>query len=164
MTLVRRSAYGIAWLGVALLAREASGQGLGSSSGASLAIATLTESNYSTGVSDPTTSYTLTTSCTGSMSFGCRLFLQYGTNSQGQRVDMEFAIVSASADCNGAVANPNVWTAVQPTAVVLSTDKNRTCTAAFRFRASPVTWSVYQSPGPPGSTYRQQVQFVLTRP
>jgi hypothetical protein len=77
---------------------------------------------------------------------------------------MEFAIVSASTDCTDAVVNPNVWSALQPSAVVLSTEKNKTCTAAFRFRAIPVTWSVYQSPGPPGSTYRQQVQFVFTRP
>jgi hypothetical protein len=77
---------------------------------------------------------------------------------------MEYAIVSLTTDCAGAVANPNVWTTVQPTLEVFSTDKNKTCLAAFRFRASPIAWNVYQSPGPPGSIYRQQVKFVLTRP
>lgn len=164
MILVRRSTCRIALLGTALLGAAANAQGLASSSGASLAIATLTESNYSGGTSDPTASYSLTTTCTGTTSAGCRLFIQYGTNSQGQQVDMEYAVVSASADCTGVVANPNVWAAVQPAVAVLSTVKNKSCLAAFRLRAAPVTWSAYQSPGPAGNTYRQQVKFVFTRP
>jgi hypothetical protein len=140
------------------------GQGLSSASGASLAIAPLTESHYDAGVSDPTANYALTTTCTGPTSAGCRLFIQYGTNSQGQQVGMEYAIVSLTADCNGAVANPNVWTAVQPTLTVLSTAKNRSCVASFRFRASPLAWNVYVAPGPSAGAYRQQVKFVLTRP
>jgi hypothetical protein len=164
MILVRRPTCRIVLLALALLAPAANGQGLSSSSGASLAIATLTESNYAAGASDPTTSYALTTTCTGTTSAGCRLFLQYGINSQGQQVDMEYAIVSATADCAGVVADPNVWLPLQPSAAVLSTAKNKSCAVAFRFRAGPVTWSVYQSPGPPGGTYRQQVNFVFTRP
>ena len=164
MTRTRRSTGRIALLGLGMLARIANGQGLASSSGASLAIATLAESHYTAGTSDPTASYSLTTTCTGSTSAGCRLFIQYGTNSQGQQVDMQYAVASASADCTGVVANPNVWSTVQPAVSVLSTAKNKSCVAAFRFRVAPVTWSAYQSPGPAGSTYRQQVKFVFTRP
>jgi hypothetical protein len=164
MNLALRSAGRIAFVGLGLLGRAVDGQSLSSSSGASLAIATLTENHYDAGVSDPTTGYTLTTTCTGPTSAGCRLFIQYGANSQGQQVGMEYAVVSLTADCDGAVANPDVWIAVQPTLTVLSTDKNKSCVASFRFRASPLAWDVYLAPGPSGGAYRQQVKFVLTRP
>jgi hypothetical protein len=57
-----------------------------------------------------------------------------------------------------------VWAVVQPAVAVLSTQKNRSCIAIFQFRAAPVTWGAYQSPGPATGTYRQQLTFVFTRP
>jgi hypothetical protein len=142
-----------------------SAQVLASASTAALAVAAPDETAYDAGASNPTGNYTIATTCTGSGVSGCRLFLQYGTNSQGQQVDMQYAVVSlGSADCQGAVADPTLWLAMQPTSVVLSTAKNKSCVATFRFRVSPLSWSAYQSPGPPGGNYRQQVNFVLTRP
>ncbi|HEY5547869.1 MAG TPA: hypothetical protein VIK50_17575 [Gemmatimonadaceae bacterium] len=160
----RRSVRRIAILCLVLTAGEARGQGLSSSSGAALAITTPTETEYDAGASNPTGNYAITTTCTGPTSAGCRLFIQYGSNPQGQQVGLQYAIVSLTADCENAVANPNSWTDVQATLVVITTRKNRSCVAAFRFRVSPLAYDVYQSPGPPGGTYRQQAAFVLTRP
>ena len=141
------------------------GQSLTSVSGASLSIAAPTESQYDAGASGSSGSYTISTTCTGTGPADCRLFLQYGTNSQGQQVDMEYAVVSlGSGDCVGAVASPSTWIAVQPTSVVLSTNKNKSCVATFQFRVSPLSWSTYSSPGPGSGTYRQRVNFVFTRP
>lgn len=146
-------------------ARTLSGQTLTSSSGAALSIAAPTESQYDASASLSSGSYTISTTCTGTGSADCRLFLQYGANSQGQQVDMEYAVVSlGSVDCIGAVASPSTWIAVQPTSVVLSTSKNKSCVATFQFRVSPLSWSVYPSPGPGSGTYRQRVNFVFTRP
>ena len=146
-------------------AHAASAQVLVSVSSAALAVAAPDEAAYDAGASSATGDYSIATTCTGTGGAGCRLFLQYGTNSQGQQVDMQYAVVSlSSADCLGAVANPTLWLTVQPTSVVLSTAKNKSCVAIFRFRVSPLSWSVYQSPGPPGGTYKQQINFVLTRP
>ena len=136
-----------------------------SASGAALSISAPVESDYDAGVSASTGTYAITTTCTGTGSAGCRLFLQYGTNSQGQQMDMQYAVVSlSSSDCAGAVANPSTWITVQPATAVLSTAKNKTCVATFRFRVSPMSWSLYQSPGPPGGSYRQQLNFAFTRP
>ena len=141
-------------------------QGLASASGASLSIATPGETEYDAGASGPTGNYTITTSCTGTTGAGCRLFLQYGSNPQGLQLDTEYAIVSlGSVDCLGAVANANSWFPVQATAVVLSTAKNKSCVATFRFRVSPLSYAVHvASPGPPGGTYMQRIAFVFTRP
>jgi hypothetical protein len=164
MTRVRVAAVAAAAL-VIMSAPPAAAQGLSSTSGASLAIATLTETDYVNGYSGSSGSYTLTTSCSGSGSAGCRLFLQYGTNSQGQQLDMQYAVVSlGSSDCDGAVANASTWIDVQPTSVVLTTPKNRSCVATLRFRVNPVSWSLYTSPGPPGGAYRQRLTFLFTRP
>lgn len=140
-------------------------QTLTSSSGASLSIAAPNELAYDASASAGSGSYTISTTCAGTGSADCRLFLQYGANSQGQQVDMEYAVVSlGSADCIGAVASPSTWIAVQPTSVVLSTNKNKSCVATFQFRVSPLTWSLYPSPGPGSGTYRQRINFVFTRP
>jgi hypothetical protein len=155
-----------AFVTVGLLAARVDAQGLASASGASLSIATPGEAEYDAGASGASGNYTITTSCTGPTSAGCRLFLQYGTNPQGLQLATEYAVVSlSSADCIGAVADANAWAPVQPTAVVLSTAKNRTCVATFRFRVSPLSYAVHvSSPGPPGGTYRQNITFVFTRP
>ncbi len=141
-------------------------QTLVSLSGAALAVSAPTEAQYDAGgPSSSTSTYTVTTTCTGSKASGCRLFLQFGSNSQGQQVDVQWAVTSLSSNqCRGATANPNAWFDVVPTAVVLSTRKNRTCTATFIFRVNPLSYSTYQSPGPSGGAYRQQVRFVFTRP
>lgn len=140
-------------------------QSLASASGASLTVSAPTESDYDAGVSGNTGSYSITTACLGFGGAGCSLFLQYGTNSQGQQMDMQYAVVSlSSTDCAGAVASPSTWITVQPTATVLSTAKNKICVATFRFRVSPISYSLYQSPGPPSGNYRQQLNFVFTRP
>ncbi|NUQ11734.1 MAG: hypothetical protein HUU26_05295 [Gemmatimonadaceae bacterium] len=140
-------------------------QSLTSSSGASLSIAAPTESAYDAGVSGPSGNYSVRTTCTGGGGAGCRLFIQYGSDSQGQQVGMEYAVVALSSSaCAGAVANPNTWYPVQPTVVVLSTAKFATCTATFRFRVSPLTWVLYQSPGPSAGSYRQRLAIRLTRP
>jgi hypothetical protein len=76
---------------------------------------------------------------------------------------MEYAIVSLTGRCDGAVANANTWLAVNPASVVLSTTKNQACSASFRFRVSPLAYNLYVSPAPGGS-YKQQVRFVFTRP
>jgi hypothetical protein len=76
---------------------------------------------------------------------------------------MEYAIVSLSANCQGAVANANSWFALNPATVVLSTRKNKACNASFRFRVSPLAYNLYVSPAP-GGAYKQQVRFVFTRP
>ena len=134
-------------------------------SAASLSVAAPTETDYDAGVSGNTGNYAITTTCTGTGPAGCRLFLQYGTNSQGQQMDMQYAVVSlSSADCVGAVAAPSTWITVQPTTTVLSTAKNKSCIATFRFRVSPISYSLYQSPGPPSGDYRQKLNFVFTRP
>jgi hypothetical protein len=149
-----------------LAAAPARAQGLASASGASLSIATPGEAEYDAGASGPSGNYTITTTCTGTSGAGCRLFLQYGSNPQGLQLDMEYAIVSlGSADCAGAMANANAWLPVQPSSVVLSTAKSRTCVATFRFRVSPLSYAVHvSSPGPPGGTYVQNVTFLFTRP
>jgi hypothetical protein len=148
---------------VCLVATRVPAQGLSSASGASLSIATPTETEYDAGASGASGNYSITTSCAGTGGAGCRLFLQYGSNPQGLQLDMEYAIVSlGSVDCAGAVANPNAWASVQPTAVVLSTAKNKTCVATFRFRVSPLSYAVHTSPGP--GTYKQRVAFLFTRP
>ena len=163
MNLPQRSSIWIASACLLIGARASSGQGLSSSSGAALAITTATETDYDAGASQPTASYSITTSCTGTLSSGCRLFIQYGSNPQGQQVDLEYAIVALSNDCLGAVANANVWFAVNAATAVLSTNKNQSCVAGFRFRVSPLSYAVYTSPAPNGA-YRQQARFVLTRP
>ena len=143
----------------------AGAQGLASASGASLSVSTPTESDYDAGASGNTGSYAITTACSGTGGAGCRLFIQYGTNSQGQQMDMQYAVVSlSSVDCVGAVASPSTWITVQPTTAVLSTVKNKSCVATFRFRVSPISYSLYQSPGPPSGNYRQQLTFAFTRP
>ena len=161
-------ARGAATLAASLLiitAHNAGAQSLASASGASLSISAPTESDYDAGVSGNTGSYAITTTCSGTGGAGCRLFIQYGTNSQGQQMDMQYAVVSlSSTDCVGAVASPSTWITVQPTTAVLSTLKNKSCVATFRFRVSPISYSLYQSPGPPSGTYRQQLTFAFTRP
>jgi hypothetical protein len=149
-----------------LAAAPVRAQGLSSASGASLSIATPGETEYDAGASGASANYTITTSCTGTTSAGCRLFLQYGSNPQGLQLDLEYAVVSlGSTDCADALANANAWLPVQPSSVVLSTAKNRTCVATFRFRVSPLSYAVHvSSPGPPGGTYMQNVVFVFTRP
>lgn len=163
MIRARRPARRIATVCLLLAARESSGQALSSTSGASLSITTPTEADYDAGASLPTASYSITTSCTGTLSAGCRLFIQYGANPQGQQVDLEYAILAVTADCLGAVANANTWYAVNPATTVLSTNKNRTCVAAFSFRVGPLSYALHTSPAPNGA-YRQQARFVLTRP
>jgi len=165
MTGTRGSAMIVVAAVLSFHARPLPGQSLTSSSGASLSIAAPNESAYDASASAGSGSYTISTTCTGTGAADCRLFLQYGTNSQGQQVDMEYAVVSlGSADCIGAVASPATWIAVQPTSVVLSTNKNKSCVATFQFRVSPLSWSVYPFPGPGSGTYRQRVNFVFTRP
>jgi hypothetical protein len=163
--MIRGWAVGLATV-ASMAAASARAQGLISASGASLSIATPGETQYDAGASGASGNYTITTSCIGTGSAGCRLFLQYGSNPQGLQLDMEYAVVSlGSADCAGAVANANAWLTVQPTSVVLSTAKNRVCVATFRFRVSPLSYAVHvSSPGPPGGTYMQNVIFVFTRP
>ena len=163
MIRARRPAWRIATIILLFAARESSGQGLTSASGASLSIVTPTEADYDAGASLPTANYAITTSCTGTLSAGCRLFIQYGSNPQGQQVDLEYAILSLTADCLGAVANANTWYAVNPATTVLSTNKNKTCVAAFSFRVGPLSYALHTSPAPNGA-YRQQARFVLTRP
>jgi len=143
----------------------AGAQNLISTSGASLSVAAPGETDYAAGVSGPTQSYTVVTACTGTGFYGCRLFLQYGSNPQGQQLDMEYAIVSlGKGSCENAAANPAVWFPVLPTSVLLTTRKNAKCVATFQFRVSPLTWAAHQSPGPPGGAYRQQLRFQFTRP
>lgn len=146
------------------LATEAHAQAIYTLSTASLDIAAPREAEYDAGASDASDNFFIITTCTGSRSHGCRLFLQYGSNPQGQQVGMEYALVTAGADCEGVSANPNAWLPVQPTAVVLSTRKNRICTATFRFRVRPISYATYTSPGPVGGAYLQRVNFLLTRP
>lgn len=139
------------------------GQQITSNGGASLSVAAPGETEYDAGASGPTGNYRIMARCTGTGPAGCRLFLQYGGNSQGQQMGIEYAIVSASGQCDGVVASANVWYPLNPTTVVLSTAANRLCNAAFRFRVSPLAWSLYPAPAP-GGAYRQQVRFVFTRP
>jgi hypothetical protein len=160
-----RGAASIAASLLIISSHTAGAQVLASASGASLSISAPTESDYDAGVSGNTGTYAVITTCTGTGSAGCRLFLQYGTNSQGQQMDMQYAVVSlSSTDCAGAVASPSTWITVQPTTTVLSTAKNKSCVATFRFRVSPISYSLFQSPGPPSGNYRQQLNFVFTRP
>lgn len=165
MTRVARRAARLAFALAVAAGTPVNAQSLTSTTGAALSIAAPTEAAYDAGVSAASGNYTVRTTCTGGGSSGCRLFLRYGTNSQGQQVDMQYAVVSlGSAACQGAVANPNSWLAVQPTAVVLSTVKGVNCVATFRFRVSPLSYALYQSPGPSSGSYRQRVAFQLTRP
>jgi hypothetical protein len=158
-----RSARRIAFAFLALVTRQAHSQTLTSASGASLSVSAPTEAEYDALASSGTGNYAIATTCTGTGPADCRLFLQYGSNPQGQLVGMEYAIVSLSANCQGAVANANSWFAVNPATVVLSTQKNRTCNASFRFRVSPLAYNLYVSPAP-GGAFKQQVRFLFTRP
>src|SRR5262245_12222496 len=89
-------------------------QTLASTSSAALSIAAPTETDYDSGVSAGSSTFAIATTCTGTGGAGCRLFFQYGSNSQGQALGMEYAVVSlSSTDCAGAVAAPNTWYAVQ---------------------------------------------------
>lgn len=163
MNLARRSATRIACVLLTLVTRQAHTQTLTSASGASLSVTTPTEAEYDAFASSATGNYAIATTCSGTGSADCRLFLQYGSNPQGQQVGIEYAIISLTAGCSGAVANANTWLAVNPAAVVLWTNKNQECNATFRFRVSPLAYNLYTSPAPGGS-YKQQVRFVFTRP
>jgi hypothetical protein len=163
---MRRVARLLTVAGLALTAvRGVRAQTLTSVTSPALLLAAPNEVQYDAGASLPTPDYAIATTCTGTGPEGCRLFLQYGSNPQGQQVDMEYAIVAlGTRDCDNAVANPGAWYPVQPTAVVLTTRKNRRCVATFRFRVSPLAWTTYQSPGPPGGAWAQRVNFLFTRP
>lgn len=145
-------------------AREAGAQSIYTLSTASLDIAAPREAQYDAGASDASDDFFIVTTCTGSRNHGCRLFLQYGSNSQGQQVGMEYAVVTAGNDCDNVSANPNAWFPVQPTAVVLTTRKNRICTATFRFRVRTLDYASYVSPGPAAGAYQQRINFQFTRP
>lgn len=168
MSLARRSAPRIPLICLVLPALVAQsgvdGQEISSNSSASLSVAAPTESEYDAGASGATGTYRIQARCRGGAGpAGCRLFLQYGSNSQGQQVGIEYAIVSLSGQCGGAVASATVWYSVNPMTAVLSTAANRNCIAAFRFRVSPLAWSLFAAPAP-GGAYRQQVRFVFTSP
>jgi hypothetical protein len=141
-------------------------QALVSVSSASLAVAAPTEAQYDAGgPTGSTGSYTITTTCAGSGPAHCRLFLQYGTNSQGQQVGTQWALTSATpaAACTNLPAL-NVFQDVVAATVVLTALKNLNCIATFIFRVNPLSYTIYQSPGPVSGAYKQQIQFVLTRP
>ena len=161
----RRSAPRIALICVLLPAPVAPGvaQEISSNSSASLSVAAPTDAEYDAGASGATGTYRIQARCRDTGAAGCRLFLQYGSNAQGQQLGIEYAIVSVSGQCAGAVASPTVWYAVNPASSVLSTAANRSCIAAFRFRVSPLAWNLYPAPAP-GGAYRQQVRFVFTSP
>ena len=163
MNVARRSATRIACVLLTLVTRQAHTQTLTSASGASLSVAAPTEAEYDALASGATGNYAISTTCTGTGSADCRLFLQYGSNPQGQQVAMEYAIISLSNGCSGTVANANTWLAVNPASVVLFTNKNQECNATFRFRVRPLSYNLYVSPAP-GGAYKQQVRFVFTRP
>jgi hypothetical protein len=149
------------------LARVIGAQRLSSASGASLSVSAPTEAQYDAGgPSGSTQAYTITTRCTGSGSAGCRLFIQYGSNPQGQQVSMQWALAarSSASQCNNAVANAGAWFDVVPTTVALATDRNENCTATFIFRVNPLAYATYQSPGPVAGAYKQRLNFLLTRP
>jgi hypothetical protein len=152
-----------AWLAL-VASRGASAQTLSSVTNPALPIPAPNETQYDAGASLPSPDYSIATTCRVSGPEGCRLFFQYGSNSQGMQLDLEYAVVAlGSDDCEDAVANPGTWYPVQPTAVVLTTRKNQDCIATFRFRASPISYSSHQSPGPPGG-WGQRVNFMFTRP
>jgi hypothetical protein len=164
MNRVRRCAFPLCVLAVLVLApRKLHAQLLTSLSNPALAIVTPTETHYDAGASASTASYTIVTTCIG-LGGGCRLFVQYGTNSQGQQVDTKWALTSApSAQCRNLPAL-NVFNDVVPTNVVLTTLANEICTATFVLRVSPLSYATYTSPGPASGAYVQQVKFVFTRP
>jgi hypothetical protein len=78
-------------LAVATLAlgatRGARAQTLASVTNPALPIPAPNESQYDAGASLPTSDYIVATTCRGTGPEGCRLFFQYGSNSQGQQVD-----------------------------------------------------------------------------
>lgn len=76
---------------------------------------------------------------------------------------MQWALSSATAQCLGIPAL-GVFSDVVPTAAVLTTNKNQTCVATFVFRANPLAYATYTSPGPVSGAYKQEVRLVLTRP
>jgi hypothetical protein len=76
---------------------------------------------------------------------------------------MQWAVSSATAPCQGIPAL-GVFSDVVPTAAVLSTAKNATCVATFRFRVNPLAYAMHTSPGPVSGAYKQEVRLVLTRP
>ncbi len=149
---------------MSVLAPVARAQSMFSFTNPSLTVAQPTEADYDAGFSAASRNYFLITTCTGSGNQGCRLFLQYGSNPQGQQVDMQYAVVSASGGCRGVAADPNSWFPVQTSVPVLSTQKNRICFVNFRFRVSPLSWTTYTAPGPISGAYLQRVSFRLTRP
>lgn len=167
--MIARLAAAIAALGVIVEAGTpacARAQALASVSSAALAVAAPTEAQYDAGgPTGSTGSYTITTTCTGPGPNNCRLFLQYGTNSQGQQVGTQWALTSATpaAACTNLPAL-NVFQDVVAATVVLTAIKNMNCIATFVFRVNPLSYTTYQSPGPVSGAYKQQVKFVLTRP
>ena len=145
---------------------RARAQVLVSVSSTALAVAAPSEAQYDAGgPSGSTGSYTITTTCTGTGPADCRLFIQYGTNSQGQQMGMQWALTSATpaAQCQNLPAL-NVFQDVVAATVVLTTNKNQNCIATFVFRVNPLSYTTYQSPGPVSGAYKQQIKFVLTRP
>jgi hypothetical protein len=145
---------------------RARAQALVSVSSTALAVAAPTEAQYDAGgPSGSTGSYTITTTCTGTGPADCRLFIQYGTNPQGQQMGMQWALTSATpaGQCQNLPAL-NVFQDVVAATVVLTTNKNQNCVATFVFRVNPLSYATYQSPGPVSGAYKQQIQFVLTRP
>ena len=154
---------GVVELGTPARARA---QVLVSVSSSALAVAAPTEAQYDAGgPTGSTGSYTITTTCLGTGPANCRLFIQYGTNSQGQQVGMQWAITSATpaASCQNLPAL-NVFQDVVAATVVLTAVKSLNCIATFTFRVNPLSYTTYQSPGPVAGAYKQQIKLVLTRP
>lgn len=139
-----------------------------SHSTSALSIAAPTAAQYDAAspgnVTSASGSYTLNTTCTGGGGNGCRLFIGYGTNAQGQQLAIQWQMTSRTSLCSSAVAL-NTWQDIT-TGVVLSTNKNDACTATFQLRVKDLAYNVHQAPGRLNTTnpYQQNVTFTFTRP
>jgi hypothetical protein len=148
-------------LGIAVSSARA--QGLSSSSSPSLSVTAPTEAQYDAGGPSGTTgNFVIATTCTGSGNNGCRLFITYGSNPQGQQVTVQWRLTSATGQCGSPTLN--VFQDIAPTTPVISNNKNDNCTATFSFRVNPLSYTTYQAPGPTSGAYVQNVSFTFTRP
>jgi len=158
-------------LGLGLFAGAARAQTLATISSTTPSVPAPTEAQYdavspNNVTGQTTTTVLFSTTCTGSGSKNCRLFLALGSNPQGFPLGIQWQIVSTTgaATCASQVTL-GTWQEITTNAV-FTTKNNDICTATFLFRVKDLSYSVHQAPGRNNTTnpYQQQVVFTLTRP
>lgn len=156
----RRRALALTLLGLLGGWSGASAQTLSVTGGWVLTTPALTETDYNATVSGATPSISVLTDCpAGPGPETCALMATYGGNAQGQQLALEVQVVAADPACTGVVFGS--WQAVG-SAPILTTRKNRHCSATLLFRVTNVSYSAYPAPGRLGTTDPYEQDLVLS--